>query len=175
MGEILLTNRLLSISYYVAIIPPYCRIHTLEKKFIDFRFVKKSMASFIKKSAGKSEKVIYWIATSIVFLLDSAMPAFTFNTELAKEGIRHLGYPDYFRIELSIAKIIGGLLLILPMIPVRYKEWAYVGFGIDFISAFIGHLAVDGFDGQAVFPLVMLMILVISYIYFHKLQSITER
>lgn len=52
----------------------------------------------------KSSKIIYWIATGLVFLLDSAMPAFTFNTELAKQGISHLGYPDYFRIELSIGK-----------------------------------------------------------------------
>ena len=110
------------------------------------------------------------LALAIVFLLDSAMPAFTFNTELAKEGVRHLGYPDYFRIELSILKIIGGILLILPMIPARFKEWAYVGFGIDFISAFIAHWAVDGFNGQTIFPLVMFIILVVSYIYFHKLK-----
>ncbi len=119
----------------------------------------------------KSVKTIYWIATGLVFLLDSVMPAFTFNTELAKQGISHLGYPDYFRIELSIGKIIGGLLLIIPMIPARFKEWAYVGFGLDFISAFIGHVVVDGFNGQAVFPLVMLIILVVSYIYFHKLKD----
>jgi hypothetical protein len=119
----------------------------------------------------KSAKIIFWIATGLVFLLDSAMPAFTFNTEMAKQGISHLGYPDYFRIELSVGKIIGGLLLIIPMIPSRFKEWAYVGFGLDFISAFIGHLVVDGFDGQAVFPLIMLIILVVSYVYFHKLKD----
>ena len=124
-----------------------------------------------KAKSLKSAKIIYSITTGLVFLLDSAMPAFTFNTELAKQGISHLGYPDYFRIELSIAKIIGGLLLIIPMIPSRFKEWAYVGFGLDFISAFIGHLVVDGFDGQAVFPLLMLIILVVSYIYFHKLKN----
>ena len=68
------------------------------------------METVANKSGTKKEKIIYWIFTSMVFLLDSAIPAFTFNIELAKEGIRHLGYPDYFRIELSIAKIIGGLL-----------------------------------------------------------------
>lgn len=57
------------------------------------------------------------------------------------------------------------------MIPPRFKEWAYVGFGLDFISAFIGHIVVDGFDGQSVFPLVMLIILVVSYVYFHKLKD----
>jgi hypothetical protein len=56
---------------------------------------------------SKTSKTIYWIFTSIFFLLDSALPAFTFNSELAKQGISHLGYPDYFRIELSVGKIIG--------------------------------------------------------------------
>lgn len=119
----------------------------------------------------KKEKVIYWLFTGIFYLLDSLMPALTFNTPLAKQGIQHLGYPDYFRIELSVGKIIGGLLLILPMVPARYKEWAYVGFGISLISAFIGHWVVDGLTGETIFPLVGLAILVVSYVYYHKLKA----
>ncbi|MEO6219068.1 MAG: DoxX family protein [Ginsengibacter sp.] len=128
------------------------------------------MKTTIDKNSPKGARIIYWISTSIIFLLDSAMPAFTFNTELAKQGISHLGYPDYFRIELSIAKIIGGIILILPMVPARIKEWAYVGFTIDFISAFIALWVVDGFNGQTIFPLAMLIILIISYIYYHKIK-----
>lgn len=127
------------------------------------------MNTVLNNNTSKAGKIIYWISTVLIFLLDGAMPAFTFNTDLAKQGISHLGYPDYFRIELSIFKIIGGILLILPMIPRRLKEWAYVGFGIDFISAFIALTVVDGFGGQAIFPLAMLIILIISYVYYHKL------
>ena len=76
--------------------------------------------------------------------MEGVFPAFTGNTKLAKEGIRHLGYPDYFRIELVIFKVIGALVLILPMAPARLKEWAYAGFGITMISAFISHWTVDG-------------------------------
>lgn len=128
------------------------------------------MTTFINLQSTKKDRIIYWIFTSIFFLLDSLMPALTFNTELAKQGIHHLGYPDYFRIELSIGKIIGGLLLILPMVPVRFKEWAYVGFGISLISAFISHLAVDHDPGQSAFPIVGFVILIISYVYFHKIK-----
>jgi hypothetical protein len=103
-------------------------------------------------------------------LLDSVIPAFTFNSALAKQGISHLGFPDYFRIELSIGKIIGGILLILPMIPARLKEWAYVGFGIAFISAMIADFIVDG-PGVAVLPLTGLAILTVSYIYYHKIKN----
>lgn len=118
----------------------------------------------------KKEQVIYWIFTSLIVLLDSVIPAFTFNSDLAKQGISHLGFPDYFRIELSIAKIIGGILLILPVIPARYKEWAYVGFGISFISAMIANFVTDG-AGPATLPLVGLVLLTISYIYYHKIKN----
>lgn len=128
------------------------------------------MTTFINLQSARRDRIIYWIFTIIFFLFDSVMPAFTFNTELAKEGIRHLGYPDYFRIELSIGKIIGGLLLILPMVPVRYKEWAYVGFGISIISAFVGHLVVDHDPAQTIFPVVIFGILLVSYLYFHKIK-----
>ncbi len=127
------------------------------------------MQTAVTFTAKKSDKIIYWIFTSIVVLLDAVMPAFTFNTPLAKEGISHLGYPDYFRIELTIFKVLGGIVLIFPSIPRRIKEWAYFGFALDFISAFIGHVIVDGFNGESLFPLLMLIFLIISYVYYHKI------
>lgn len=119
----------------------------------------------------QKEKIIFWITTGIIFLFDGVMPALTSHTQLAIEGIRHLGYPDYFRIQLAVFKSIGALILILPMVPPRVKEWAYAGFGITCISAFIGHWAVDGFGVQTLFPLVFFGILVVSYQYYHKLQD----
>lgn len=123
-------------------------------------------------SAKKSDKIIFWIFTTIIFLVEAVMPALTFNTELAKQGISHLGYPDYFRIELTIFKVLGGLALIIPAVPRRIKEWAYFGFALDFISAFIGHVVVDGFNGESMFPLVMLVFLIISYVYHHKMNKV---
>jgi len=116
----------------------------------------------------KKTNIIYWTATIIIFLMEGVIPALTGNTELAKEGVRHLGYPDYFRIELTIFKVIGALALILPMAPQRIKEWAYAGFGITMVSAFIGHWVVDGLNFQAILPLIFLFILLVSYTYYHK-------
>jgi hypothetical protein len=130
------------------------------------------MSTIAMQTVKRSDKIIYWLTTSIVVLLDSVMPAFTFNTDLARQGISHLGYPDYFRIELSVFKIIGGIVLIFPFIPKRLKEWAYFGFALDFLSAFIGHVVVDGFNGESAFPLVMLVILIVSYIYYHKMNKV---
>jgi hypothetical protein len=99
------------------------------------------------------------------------MPALTGHTEMAKQGIAHLGFPDYFRIELNILKVLGALALILPMVPARLKEWAYFGNALVMISAFIGHAAIDGVNGQTFFPLITLAILIASYISYHKLQE----
>ena len=122
----------------------------------------------------KTTKITYWASTIVIFLLDGLMPALTSNTELARQGISHLGYPDYFRVMLTIFKIIGALVLILPAIKSRFKEWAYVGFAINFICAAISHTVVDGFGGQAIFPLVAFAILVISYLSYHRIISLQD-
>lgn len=122
----------------------------------------------------KKDKLIYWVATSLIALFEGLMPALTSQTELAKEGIRHLGYPDYFGNALVIFKILGVLVLVIPQVPKRFKEWAYAGFTFDFIFASISHGAVDGINTQTFFPLLVLGILAISYVYYHKLNPSKE-
>jgi hypothetical protein len=56
----------------------------------------------------------------------------------------------------------------------RIKEWVYVAFGIDFISATIAYLSVDGFGMNALSPVIMFGLLVVSYIYYHKIQKQKE-
>jgi hypothetical protein len=56
----------------------------------------------------------------------------------------HLGFPAYFRVELSWAKFLGVVLMLAP-VPARLKEWACAGFAINFASALIAHLSMgDG-------------------------------
>lgn len=119
----------------------------------------------------KKDKIFFWTATLIIALFEGLMPALTSQTELAKEGTRHLGYPEYFGNAVVIFKVLGVLALIIPRVPQRIKEWAYAGFGLTFIFAAISHAAVDGIGGQAFFPLVVFGILALSYIYYHKLNT----
>src|SRR5215467_6029548 len=119
----------------------------------------------------KTTKIVYWASTAFIFLFDAVMPALTSHLPLAVESIKHLGYPDYFRVQLTIFKVLGGVLLILPKVPARFKEWAYVGFGINFISAFVAHATVDGLVFDTIFPLIILAILVGSYVSYHKLEN----
>lgn len=120
----------------------------------------------------KKDKIIFWTATIIIALFEGLMPALTSQTELAKEGIRNLGYPEYFGNVLVIFKIIGVLALIVPRIPKRMKEWAYAGFTFNFLFAGISHTAVEGLTFQSFLPVLFLLVLSVSYIYFHKLNSI---
>ncbi len=122
----------------------------------------------------KKIKIIYWTTTILIFLFEGVMPALTSNTQIAIDGIKHLGYPDYFRVLLTVFKVSGALALIIPQIKGNVKEWAYAGFSFVFISAFVSHWAVDGFNGQTIFPLIVFGILAVSYNCYHKLNSSKE-
>lgn len=119
----------------------------------------------------KTTKITYWVVTTLLFLLEGVMPALTSNTQLAKQGISHLGYPDYFRVLLTIFKVAGSVGLILPHAKGRIKEWIYAGFAFDFIFAAASHWAIDGFGGDVIFPLVAFALLIISYITYHKIKN----
>lgn len=116
----------------------------------------------------KTAKIIYWTTTGFIFLFEGVMPALTSHTELAVEGIRSLGYPDYFRVMLTVFKVLGAIILILPYFSGRIKEWAYAGFAFTMTAAFISHWATNALSGQTFFPLFVLLILMTSYFYYQR-------
>jgi hypothetical protein len=96
---------------------------------------------------SKSIVVGFWIVTAL-FCLQIAFTAYAeLRLPQVAAAFTHLGFPAYFRVELSWAKILGVLLLLAP-VSARLKEWAYAGFAIDLGSAIIAHLAV-GDDPEA--------------------------
>src|SRR5690606_22878464 len=104
----------------------------------------------------------YWTVTALLALA-MVFSAYAYFTDPGiKLAFEHIGFPDYFRIELGIAKFIGALILLIP-IQQRIKEWAYAGFTITFISAFIAHVASGDPVSISTAPLMMLALLVISY------------
>ena len=122
----------------------------------------------------KKTKILFWVSTALIFLFEGVLVAFTSHTQLAIDGITHLGYPVYFCTLLAVFKVLGALVLILPQAPARVKEWAYAGFGIDFICAFVSIVIVDGFGASAVLPLVFMNFLIISYVNYHKLKAVSK-
>jgi len=96
---------------------------------------------------------------------------FTAYAQLAlpvvQQMFTHLGFPNYFRVELSVAKLIGVIVLLAP-VPARLKEWAYAGFAITLTSAVIAHLSVGDGPGVYMWGVVAGVVLALSYLLYSK-------
>src|SRR5213594_2570310 len=93
---------------------------------------------------SKGIVVGFWMVTAL-FCLQIGFTAYAqLRLPEVAEAFTHLGFPGYFRVELSWAKLLGVVLMLAPA-PARLKEWAYAGFAINLASALIAHVSVgDG-------------------------------
>ncbi len=97
-----------------------------------------------RDDGGDDAAVLYWIVTALFCLQVSFTAYAQLRLPQVAEAFTHLGFPAYFRVELSWAKLLGVVLMLAP-VPARLKEWAYAGFAINLASALIAHLSVgDG-------------------------------
>jgi len=119
----------------------------------------------------KTDKIIFWISTSLISIM-MLFAGFAYLTSpMAKSGFAHLGFPDYFRVELGIAKFLGAIALLLPWTPNKIKEFAYSGFTITFVSAFIAHLSSGDQLKEAMNPVIALVVILFSYIYYIRIKK----
>ncbi|QHV99348.1 DoxX family protein [Spirosoma endbachense] len=120
----------------------------------------------------KRQKILYWLSTGLfsLWMLGNAYAYLT--SEEAKRLCVHFGFPDYFRVELAVAKLIGVIVLVLPKLKGRINEWAYAGFVITVISGFIAHLASGDSFRNSASALVALILVLISYATYHRLQPV---
>ncbi len=117
----------------------------------------------------KTLKITYYITTAIISLMMLFIAYETLTKPEVKVSMARLGFPDYFRIELGITKIIGAILIWLPI--KLLKEMAYFGFAFTFISAFIAHYASGDPTKELIAPFAFLVILIVSYITNQKLEN----
>jgi DoxX-like protein len=111
----------------------------------------------------------YWIATSL-FALQMGFTAYAqLRLPQVAAAFTHLGFPSYFRIELSWLKFAGIAVLLLPA-PDRLKEWAYAGFAITLGSALIAHLSVGDTVAQWGWAAGTGVLWALSYLFFRKLS-----
>lgn len=83
-----------------------------------------------------------------------------------------MGYPVYFIPWIGVAKILGALAILLPMVPARVKEWAYFGLFMDLVTAIYSFFAL-GEPLLNVLPMfVFVAVLVGAYILHHKRLSL---
>lgn len=119
----------------------------------------------------KRNNIIYWITTCLV-AVGMLLSAFQyFKDDTMAEAYKHLGFPDFLRIEIGIAKIIGAIVLLVPTQLSKIKEWAYAGFGILFISASLTHFLLNDPTERITTPIVFLILLITSNIYYSKIKN----
>jgi hypothetical protein len=89
---------------------------------------------------SKGTVIGFWIATGL-FCLQIGFTAYAqLRLPQVAAMFTHLGFPAYFRVELSWAKLLGVALLLAP-VSALLNEWAYAGFAITLASALIAHFA----------------------------------
>jgi hypothetical protein len=128
------------------------------------------------------ERAFYRASTGLVLaVMLFSISNFVFNDHFpfpnGPEGaFVHLGFPPYFKVELTIAKILGVLALVIPAVPLRVKEFAYAGFAITLVSAAIAHFGRGDARNLSVLyvidPLVFVGLLAVSYYYFDKSHAL---
>jgi hypothetical protein len=99
------------------------------------------------KINSRATSIAYWTFTVLLCL----QIGFTAYAQLRLPQVAamftHLGFPGYFRAELSWAKFLAVAVLLAP-VPARLKEWAYAGLAITLASALVAHFALG--DGPQV-------------------------
>jgi hypothetical protein len=114
--------------------------------------------------------IAFWTVTAL-FCLQIGFTAYAqLSLPQVADAFTRLGFPDYFRVELAWAKLLGVVLLLAP-VSARLKEWAYAGFAITLGSALIAHLAVgDGAEAWG-FAAGTGVLWGLSYFLWHRLEA----
>ena len=111
-----------------------------------------------------SKRVIgYWIVTALFCLAMTGSGTMNLiRAEPMRESLSALGYPEYLMTILGVAKLLGVIALLMPGTALL-KEWAYAGFTFDLLGASASHGLNGDPVGEAIVPLVVLIIAITSY------------
>jgi len=114
-------------------------------------------------------KIIYWTST-IVISLFLVLSAYTYVFNKATiDGVKELGFPNFFRVQLAVLKVIAVFIIIIPRIPLQIKEWAYAGVALFLVTAFVAHLKHKDSIAILILLLGLFTVLCISNIYMNKM------
>jgi hypothetical protein len=111
----------------------------------------------------KGKLIGYWICTALVALaIGSGGVAQALRLQQNVEGMRALGYPLHFIVELGVWKVLGALTLLMPGFRLL-KEWAYAGIFFDLSGAIVASAANGGAAFHVIAPLVLIGVLAASW------------
>jgi hypothetical protein len=124
----------------------------------------------------KATTMLFWIFTAL-FCLEMSFTAYYELLPQGAQAFARLGFSNgYFRWELSLAKLVGVAVLLVPMVPARsviyvMKEWAYAGFAINLVSAIIAHLSISDRPLAFVPSTLTSVLWAASYFFWRRLQG----
>jgi hypothetical protein len=118
----------------------------------------------IKEVSSKTNIMIYWISTFLtcLFLLFSAYTYFFSKPTF--EGVKALGFPDFFIYQLAILKIVAVVVILTPTFPMYCKEWAYAGVMLFYITALVAHIVHKDSIAISIMLIILMIILSASYV-----------
>ena len=123
------------------------------------------------KASHKANAIFYWISTAI-FCLEMTFTAYYELLPQGAQAFLRLGFSARaFRMELSLAKLVGVVVLLIPIIPARLKEWAYTGFAINLVSAVIAHLSIGDRPAALIPSSITSVLWALSYFFWRRLQA----
>ncbi|MCB9230163.1 MAG: DoxX family protein [Bacteroidia bacterium] len=112
---------------------------------------------------SKRNKIIYWVATVWLALgMTSTGLVQILRVEEEVQNFTNLGFPFYLMTLIGVWKILGVVAVLVPKFPL-IKEWAYAGFFFAMSGAFISHLAVADPINEALPPVLLLVLTVVSW------------
>ena len=107
-------------------------------------------------------RIAYWGSTALVAVALLGSLSYLTGSEQVVSGFAKAGYPQHLRIVLGMAKPVAAIVLLVPGLALL-KEWAYAGATFAWIMAFIS-ARTSGEPVQVwIMPLVLLILLAISY------------
>lgn len=116
----------------------------------------------------KKINIFYWICTGILIPAIGIGSIFGIvPNEDSLKVFSSLGYPAYIVPFLSVAKLLGLIVIFIPKYP-RLKEWAYAGIAFDIIGATYSIIAIGSPLTHIIFPVLALLFLFGSYFLYHK-------
>ena len=106
--------------------------------------------------------MVYWVTTSLIAIFLAVSAASYLWHQPTIEGVRDLGFPDFFRVQLAVLKLIAIPVLLLPAVPGAAKEWAYAGVALFLLTAIVAHFIHRDPIFLNLLNMVLLILLVIS-------------
>lgn len=126
------------------------------------------------RTSPRVTKILFWTFT-VLFCLEMSFTAYYELTSLGAQAFARLGFPNtFFRFELSLAKLVGVAVLLVPVVPSRLKEWAYAGFAINLVSAVIAHSSITDRPWAFVPSTLTSVLWAISYFCWRRMQAMGQ-